>query len=163
MPCVWSQVSKKKCMKIPYNFQDRKIGYCATVWASLWRHPDAPQCLADWIEDVQMSEQHRPNARLSVSNFYMELNFKNRHCWEGSASRLDDMATRPDAVQHFRIFQCSVRTPKGVIAKTVRTYTCYGKNYAILEGSCRRPSARGNLPSRRSTTTVRICLDLGFL
>jgi hypothetical protein len=29
------------------------------------------------------------------------------------------VATRPDAAQHFRIFQYSIRTRKGVIAKTV--------------------------------------------
>jgi hypothetical protein len=50
------------------------------------------------------------------------------------------MATHPDAVQHFKIFQCSVRMLQEVIAKTVwtfsqdvRTWTCYGKNFSILE------------------------------
>jgi hypothetical protein len=33
--------------------------------------------------------------------------------WEVSASCPDDMATRPDDVQYFRIFQSSVRTRKG--------------------------------------------------
>jgi len=27
------------------------------------RRPDAPQCPADYVEDVRMTEQHRPNAR----------------------------------------------------------------------------------------------------
>jgi hypothetical protein len=41
--------------------------------------------------------------------------------WEVSARRPDDVATRPDDVQHFKIFQCSVQMQKGDIAKTVRT------------------------------------------
>jgi hypothetical protein len=67
--------------------------------------------------------------------------------WKVSARRPDDVATRPDDVQHFKILWTSVRTWKGVIAKTIRTlaqavwaYTCYGKNWAILVGGHRRPS-----------------------
>jgi len=63
MPCVWSQVSKKMSMKIPCNFQVRTADSCATVRTSLWRLSDAPQCLADWVEDVRTIEQHRPNSR----------------------------------------------------------------------------------------------------
>jgi hypothetical protein len=70
--------------------------------------------------------------------------------WKVFARCLDYVATRPDTVQHFRIFQCSVRTQKWVLAKTVqtlgqavRTYTCYGKIWAILKGGRRIPSGRG--------------------
>jgi hypothetical protein len=63
---------------------------------------------------------------------------------------LDVRATRPDAVQHFRILQCSVQTRKGVLAKTVRTlsqavwtYTCYGKICTILKGDHKRPFGWG--------------------
>jgi hypothetical protein len=31
------------------------------------------------VEDVRMSEQHRPDARSSFSNFYTELDFSSRH------------------------------------------------------------------------------------
>jgi hypothetical protein len=67
-------------MKIPYKFQDRKTGSCATVLTSLWRRLNPPQCLANWVEDVRTSEQHRPDARSSFSNFYTELDFRSRHC-----------------------------------------------------------------------------------
>jgi hypothetical protein len=32
------------------------------------------------VEDVRMSEQHRPDDRSSFSNFYTELDFNSRHC-----------------------------------------------------------------------------------
>jgi hypothetical protein len=32
------------------------------------------------VEDVRTSEQHRPEARSSFSNFYTELDFSSRHC-----------------------------------------------------------------------------------
>jgi hypothetical protein len=49
--------------KSPCKFQGKTTGSCATVWTSLWRHPDAPQCLIDNDEDLRTSEQHRSNAR----------------------------------------------------------------------------------------------------
>jgi hypothetical protein len=64
-------------MKIPCKFQDRKIGSYVTVRTSLWRHPDALKCLANWVEDVRTLDQHRPDD--SFSNFYAELDFKSRH------------------------------------------------------------------------------------
>jgi hypothetical protein len=67
--------------------------------------------------------------------------------WEVSAHRPDGVATSPNAVLLFRIFQTFVQMRKGVITKTVRklgqairTYTCYGKICALLEGGRRRPS-----------------------
>jgi len=78
------------------------------VRTSLWRRPDAPQCLKA--------------SALKTS---------------GHQSKL------------FRIFRTSVRMRKRVIAKivrmhgqAVRTYTCYGKICAILEGGLIRPSGR---------------------
>jgi hypothetical protein len=137
-------------MKIPCKFQDRKTGSCATVRMSLGRHPDAPQCLEASVlktsrrqsNTVQTLGQASP---ISTRSWISVLD----NVWEVSASCPDDVATRPDAVQHFKILWTSVRTRKGVIAKTVRTlgqairtYTCYGKICAILEGGHRRPSGR---------------------
>jgi len=45
--------------------------------------------------------------------FNKELDFRSRHYWEVFASRPDNVATRLDDVQYFRIFQSSVRTRKG--------------------------------------------------
>jgi len=50
-------------MKIPWIFQAKSTSSCATVWTSLWRSPDAPQCLADYVEDVRTTEQHHLDAR----------------------------------------------------------------------------------------------------
>jgi hypothetical protein len=56
------------------------------------------------VEDVRTSERHCQDARSSFSNFYIELDFS-RHCLEVSTRRPNDVATPPDAVQHFRIFR----------------------------------------------------------
>jgi hypothetical protein len=50
-------------MKIPYKFQAKSTGSCATVRMSLRRRSDAPQCLVDYIEVVRTTEQHRLDAR----------------------------------------------------------------------------------------------------
>jgi hypothetical protein len=171
MPCVWSQVSKKMSMKIPCNFQVKKTGSCATIRTSLWRRPDTLQC----PEALALKTSGRQSntvwtlgqaSLISTRSWILVVNT----VWEVSASCPDDVATHSDAVQLFKIFWTSVRTRKGVIAKTVRTlyqairtYTCYGKNCAILEGGCRKLSGRSNLPSGRSTARVRICPDLGSL
>jgi hypothetical protein len=49
--------------KSPCKIQDKTAGSCATIRTSLWRHPDAPQCLTDNDEDVRTSEEHRLDAR----------------------------------------------------------------------------------------------------
>jgi hypothetical protein len=46
---------------------------------------------------------------LGQSLFNMELDFKSRHCLGSLYSRSNDVATRPDDVQYFRILQSSVR------------------------------------------------------
>jgi hypothetical protein len=86
------------------------------------------------VEDVQMIGQHRPDARSSFSNFYMELDFS-RHLF---GKFLQDVWT---TWQHVRTLLPSVPeysgfpllTPKGLIVKTVRTWSCFGKNRTILE------------------------------
>jgi len=64
-------------MKISCNFQVKTTGSCATVRTGLWRRSGAPQYLEAAV--LKTSEQHRPDARSSFSNFYTELDF-NRHC-----------------------------------------------------------------------------------
>jgi hypothetical protein len=49
-------------MKSPCKFHAKSTGSYATLQTSLWRHPDAPQCLADYVEDVRTTEQHLPDA-----------------------------------------------------------------------------------------------------
>jgi len=112
---------------------------------------DAPQCLE--ASSLKTSGRQNNTVRtigqaspISTQSWISAVDT----VWKVSARRPDDMATRSDAVQLFRIFWTSIRMQKGDIAKTVRTlgqaiwmYTCYGKIYAILEGGCRRPSGRG--------------------
>jgi hypothetical protein len=151
-------------MKIPCKFQEKKIGSCTTVPMSLWRLPDAPKYLADWVEDVWTSEQHRSDDRSSFSNFYTELDFRSRHCLGSffkTPGRRGSTSGRCPAFQNIPNF--SLNSERSYSGQAVLTYTCYGKNCAILEGGRKRPPGRGNLPSRRSTARVQICLDLGSL
>jgi hypothetical protein len=63
-------------------------------------------------EDVQMSEQDRPDARPSFSNSTQSWISAVDIVWEVSARCPDDMATRPDEVQHSRIFWVSFMSTK---------------------------------------------------
>jgi hypothetical protein len=79
----------------------------------LYNRPD------EAFEDVRTSEQHRPDVRATPSgrqvNQYSTRSWISEvdTVWEVSASRQDDVATRPADVQYFRIFQSSVQTQKG--------------------------------------------------
>jgi hypothetical protein len=95
-------------MKIPCKFQDRKTSSCATVRTSLWRSPDAPQCLE--ASALKTSRRQSNTVRtlgqaslISTRSWISAVDT----VWEVSARRLDDVATRPDAVQHFKIFRSS--------------------------------------------------------
>jgi hypothetical protein len=96
-------------MKISCNYKDRKASSYATVWTSLWRHPDASQYLVDWVEDVRTSDQHRQGARSRFSNFYTELDLRSRHCLERfckTSGRRGNMSERCPAFQNISVF-CS--------------------------------------------------------
>jgi hypothetical protein len=59
----WSQASRRCSWRVLAKIQDKTAGFCATVWTSLWRGPDTPQCLTDNDEDVRTSDEHCPDAR----------------------------------------------------------------------------------------------------
>jgi hypothetical protein len=92
------------------------------------------------VEDVWTSAKHHPDARSSFSNFYSELDFS-RHLF---GKFLQDVRTTRQLVQTISSIPKYSKFPfwarKGVIAKTVRTlgqavrtWSCFGKNCAILE------------------------------
>jgi len=132
-PCALSQVSRrcswrshaksKSASRFLCNSPDRplKASRCPIVFRSLS------------VEDVQTIGQHRPDARSSFSNFYMELDFS----WHLFGKFLQDVRT---TWQHVRTLPSvpeysgfPLRTPKGLIVKTVRTWSYFRKNCAILE------------------------------
>jgi hypothetical protein len=108
MPWVWSQVSKKRSMKIPCNLQVRITGSCATIQTSLWRRLDASQCLE---ASVLKTSGHQSNTvrtlcQASPISTWSWISAVDT-VWEVFARRPDDVVTRPDIVQHFRIFRVS--------------------------------------------------------
>jgi hypothetical protein len=136
MPCVRSQVSRR----CPWGFH----AIPSQNSRFLCNRPEGPLKASGRptvsrsfsIEDVRTSGQHCPDARSSFSNFYTELDF-NRH-YLGSFCKTSEWRGK--------------QARKGVTAKivrmlgqAVRTWTCYGKNCAILE--------------RRSQKTVRTRLS----
>lgn len=110
------------------------------------------------VEVVWTSGQYHPDTRSSFSNFYKELDFS-RHLF---GKFLQDIRTM---WQHIRTLpsvpkysEFPLRTRKGVIVKTVRTlseavrtWTCYGKNRAILERRSQK-TVRTRLTSVRTPT-----------
>jgi hypothetical protein len=108
MPCVWSQVSKKMSMKISCNFKVRTAGSCATVQTGLRRRSDTPQCQE---ASALKTSGHQSNtvrtlgqaSPISTRSWISAVDI----VWEDSVRRLDDVATRPDNVQHSRIFWVS--------------------------------------------------------
>jgi hypothetical protein len=92
------------------------------------------------VEGVRTSGQHHPDARSSFSNFYTELDFS-RHLFQKFLQDVrmtwQHVRALPSVPEYSRF---PLRTWKGVIVKTVQrlgqavwTWTCYGKNRAILE------------------------------
>jgi len=141
---------EKMSMKIPCKFQDKKTDSCATVRTSLWRRPDSPQCLADWVEDVRTLEQHRPDDRSSFSKFHTKLDFRSRHCLGSfckTSERRGNTSGHCPAFQNIPMFhsntEMSYSEDRQTLGKAFQTYTCYGKIYAILEGGRRWLSGRG--------------------
>jgi hypothetical protein len=107
-PMYRSQVSKKMSMKIPYNFKARTASSRATVRKGLWRCPDALQ----YLEASALKTFRRQSntvrtlgqaSPISTQSWILAVDT----VWEVSARRLDNVTTRPDDVQHSRIFRVS--------------------------------------------------------
>jgi len=125
----------------------------------LCNHPDGPLKASGRptvsrsfsVEDVPTLGQHRPNDRSSFSNFYTELDFS----WHLFGKFLQDVRTLPSVPEYSGF---PLQTRKGVIVKTiqtlgqaVRTWTCYGKNWAILERWSQK-TVRAHLSDRPDAT-----------
>jgi hypothetical protein len=107
------------------------------------RHPAVSRSFS--VEDVQTSEQHRPDARSSFSNFYTELDFSSRHCLGSfckKSGRRGNTSGRRPAFQNTLDFHSNAEKSYSedhpTLGQAVWTYTCYEKICAILEGGSRR-------------------------
>jgi hypothetical protein len=101
----------------------------------LCNRPDAPQYLE--ASELQLSERQIYTVRTlgQATPSSTQSWISDDTIWEGSARRLDDMATCPDTTQYSRIFQARspLRMQKGVTVKTVQTRSYLGKICASLE------------------------------
>jgi hypothetical protein len=109
------------------------------------------------VEDVRRSEQHRPDARSSFSNFYTELDFSNRHCL-GSfckpSGRRGNTSGRCLAFQNIPGFLFEHRNelwrrPSRHSAMSSGRGPCYGifQRYFGKAVAVDRPDARSSLPN----------------
>jgi hypothetical protein len=102
-----SQASRRYPWRVHYKNQDKLADSYATVWTSLWRRPDTPQCLTDkhWRRsDVRATPCGRSVNQYSTRSLFSEIDT----VWEVFAIRPDDYATRPDDVQYLQ----TVRTTR---------------------------------------------------
>jgi len=150
-PCALSQVFRRCSWRFHANSKSASWFLCNRLDRPLkatWR-PAVSRSFN--VEDVWTSGQRRLDARSSFSNFYTELDF-NRHLFRKFLQDVwttwQHVWTLPSVPEYYGF---PLRKRKGVTVKTVRTlgqpvrtWTCYGKNRAILE--------------RRSQKTVRMRL-----
>jgi hypothetical protein len=107
-------------MKSPCKFQSQINQFLCNNPDGPLKASELPQCLIDNDKDVRTSEQHRPDARSIIVQH--EVGFQKSTLIGKSlqAVRMTWQHVRTLS-SIFKIFQCSVRMQKGVIAKTVRT------------------------------------------
>jgi hypothetical protein len=169
MPCVWSQVFKKMFKKTPYNFQVRTTDSCATVWTSLWRRLEALQCLADYVEDVLTTEQHRSDARSIIILHWVGFQKLSQlgKSLQVVRTRWQHVRTLSSILEYYSVpFKCGkelYQRPSGHSTKPSGRGPDKDRIALFLKGDRRRPSERGYLPSGHSTARVRISADLGIL
>jgi hypothetical protein len=139
-PCALSQVSKRCLWRFHANSKSASRFLCNRPDRALkvFGRPTVFRTFS--VEEVWTSGQHRPEARSSFSNFYTELDFS----WHLFGKFLKDIRmmwqhvrTLPNVLEYSGF---PLWTRKGVIVKivrtlgqAVRTWSCFGKNRAILE------------------------------
>jgi hypothetical protein len=91
-------------MKTPCIFQVRSTGSCATIRTSLWRRPDAPQCLKASALKTSRSQSNTIRTLGQASPISTCSWISVDTIWEVSTRRPEDVATRSDATQRSKIF-----------------------------------------------------------
>jgi hypothetical protein len=99
------------CHKFLEDVQEDSMLFSSQNSWFLYNRPDGPLKASGRpvvsrsfsVPTVQTTELHRPDTRSSYSEFKTELD-SDYTIWEGSARRLDDVATRPDATNVLEYF-----------------------------------------------------------
>jgi hypothetical protein len=154
MPCVWSQVSKKMSMKIPYNFSRQNNRFLCNRPDRSLKASGRPAVSRSFSVEERPDIRATPSGRQSntarnlgqaspnsTQSWISEVDT----IWKVYARHPDDVATRPNAVSSIsEYFGLPFRTRKGFMAKTVLTlgqavwtWTLLWKLLALFwKGSC---------------------------
>jgi hypothetical protein len=125
------------------------------------------------VEDARTLELHRPDVRSSLSNFYTELDFSRHYLRSfcktsgrrGSTSRRYPVFQNILGFLYGRGKEWQWRTVR-TLGQAVRTWSCYGKNRAILvrqsQKTVRMRLTSVRTPTRQSPNLSRIKFSLSL-
>jgi len=144
--CGWSKASRRCPWRFLAYSKPNQPVLVQPSGASLWRSPDALQCLADYVEDVRTTEQHRPETRTIIIQY--GVRFQKLTLFEKSLQVVRTMwqhVRTLSSISEFSNvpFECGnelYRRPSGCAAKLSGCGLDNDRIALFLKGNCRRPS-----------------------